>query len=114
VLFRSEDIAFAQACRQIIAGGEASVKSARSPLSPLDGARDADELKRTLAVYLLDTDCALAETSERLHLHKNTIKYRLRCMSDCFGFRVGTMPATQRLYQAAGVERLLMSKTAAE
>jgi DNA-binding PucR family transcriptional regulator len=113
-VFLSEDIAFAQGCRQIIAGGEASVASARSALSPLDGARDADELKRTLAVYLLDTDGSPAETSERMHLHKNTIKYRLKCMADCFGFRVGTMPATHRLYQAAGVERLLSSRNPAE
>jgi DNA-binding PucR family transcriptional regulator len=108
VCFTGEEISFAKACRQIIARGEAAVAEALSPLSPLDRERETDELKRTLAVYLIDTGSSLADTAERLFLHKNTIKYRLKCMSDHFGYRVGEMPSSAGLYQAVALERLLM------
>ncbi len=71
--------------------------------------KDADALRQTLAAYLLDTDAGLAETAKALYLHKNTVKYRLKSMSDRFGFRVGSMPSSAGLYEAIGVERLLRS-----
>lgn len=109
VCFSGAELSFAKACRQRIAQGEAAVAEALSPLSLLDGEREAEELKRTLTVYLLDTGCGLADTTKKLFLHKNTIKYRLRCMSDRFGYRVGTMPASIGLYEAAAIERMLIS-----
>lgn len=110
VCFSGEEVSFAKACRQRIAQGEASVAEALSPLYLLDREREAGELKRTLAVYLLDTGSGLAETADKLFLHKNTIKYRLKCMSDRFGYRVGAMPASVGLYEAVAIERLLISE----
>ncbi len=107
--FSGAEIFFAKDCRKRIAEGEAAVAEVLSQLSLLKGEREAEELKRTLAVYLLDTGCGLAETAKRLYLHKNTIKYRLRCMSDCFGYRVGTMPSSMGLYEAMAIERILGS-----
>lgn len=110
ICFSRDEISFAKACRQRISQGEASVAEALSSLSPLDNERDADELKRTLAVYLLDSGSGLSDTAKKLFLHKNTIKYRLKCMSDRFGYRVGAMPASIGLYEALAIERLLMSE----
>ena len=107
--FSGEEIFFVKACRQRTEQGEAAVSEALSPLDPLSGEREADELKRTLAVYLLDTGSGLTETAEKLFLHKNTIKYRLKCMSDSFGYRVGMMPASIKLYEAVAIDRLLRS-----
>jgi len=107
--FSGEEIAFAKACRQRITGGEAEVARALAILEPLNQERDGEELKRTLGVYLLDTDMGLAETAERLFLHKNTIKYRLKCISDRLGYRVGSMPASLELYEAVAIERMLRS-----
>jgi len=105
--FSGEEIYFAKRCRQRIAGGEAEVEKALAALAPLERERDAEELKHTLAVYLLDCGGKLAETAERLFLHKNTVKYRLKCISDCLGYRVGTMPASIHLYEALAIERML-------
>ncbi len=107
--FFGEEIFFVKTCRQRIEQGEAAVAEALNPLDSLRGARDADELKRTLAVYLLDTERGVGETAEKLFLHKNTIKYRLRCISDNLGYRVGAMPPSIRLYEAVAIERLLRS-----
>jgi DNA-binding PucR family transcriptional regulator len=107
--FSGEEIFFAKACRNRISQGEASVAEVLSALSPLDKERDAGELKRTLAVYLFDAGQSMSITAERLFLHKNTIKYRLKCMSDRFGYHIGSMPYSMRLYEAMAVERLLMT-----
>ena len=109
VCFTSEEISFSGLCRRRIEQGDASVAEALAPLAPLDGERDTEELRRTLAVYLLDTDSGLSETAEKLYLHKNTVKYRLKIMSDRLGYRVGSMPASIGLYEASAVERLLRS-----
>lgn len=108
--FTGEEIAFAKSCRQRLAGGEAEVAKILSILAPLEREREGTELKRTLEVYLLDTNMGLSETAERLYLHKNTIKYRLKCISDRLGFRVGAIPASLSLCQALAVERLLKSR----
>jgi hypothetical protein len=107
--FDGEEISFTKDCRARIQQGETAVSEALTPLKPLTGERDADELKHTLAVYLLDTESGLTETADRLFLHKNTVKYRLRCMSDRFGYRVGAMPASISLYLAVAIDRLLKS-----
>jgi DNA-binding PucR family transcriptional regulator len=109
ICFDGEEILFTKECRARIEQGEASVLEALAPLRPLARERDADELKHTLAVYLLDTEAGLTETAEKLFLHKNTVKYRLKCLSDRFGFRVGGMPASINLYIAAAIDRLLKS-----
>ncbi len=109
VCFTSEELSFSGICRKRIERGEASVAEALAPLEPLNSERDADALRQTLAAYLLDTDAGLAETAKALYLHKNTVKYRLKSMSDRFGFRVGSMPSSAGLYEAIGVERLLRS-----
>lgn len=109
VCFSGEEIFFVKTCRHKIEQGEEAVSEALYPLNPLSGEREADELKRTLGVYLLDTERGLTETAEKLFLHKNTIKYRLKCMSDSFGYHVGVMPASIRLYEAVAIDRLLRS-----
>jgi len=108
--FSGEEIFFAKACRHRIAQGEASVAEVLSSLSPLNKERDSSELKRTLAVYLLDAGLSMSKTAEKLYLHKNTIKYRLKCMSNRFGYHVGSMPDSIGLYEAVAIERLLMSE----
>lgn len=108
--FTGEEIFFAKACRHRISLGEASVAEALSSLSPLDNEREAGELKRTLSVYLLDAGLSLSETAKKLYVHINTVKYRLKCMSNRFGYQVGSMPASTALYEAVAIERLLKSE----
>lgn len=103
------DLSYSQHCRSIVAGGEDAVARATKPLLALQNARDGGELVETLSVYLLDTDMSMSQTAERLFLHKNTIKYRLKCISELLGFRVGSMPSTGDLYISVGVNRIIMA-----
>ena len=62
----------------------------------------------TLSAYLLDYDSSVTQTAEALHLHKNTVKYRIKIISDLLGCHPDRMPERMKLYQAAGVLRLLV------
>jgi len=106
-IFFGGDIEFAETCRKKIDGGEESIEDALSILSSLDSRRDGDELKNTLAVYLLDAGQNVQRAAELMFVHRNTIKYRLRIMSDCFGFPVGTMPASYHVYKAVALRRII-------
>ncbi len=94
--YQGNDLLFAARCRQRIAAGESAVTDALLPLRALDGKRDVDALFQTLAVYLLDENGSVPATAERLYLHKNTVKYRLRVMSDCFGFALARCQPPRR------------------
>ena len=101
------DLRFAESCRSIMEAGENKVEQVLSRLNAFDRLRDRESIVETLSVYLLDTDQSLLKTAETQYLHKNTIKYRLKMMSDCLGYPVGSMPASAGLYQAVGLMRLL-------
>ncbi len=101
------DIEFAETCRKKIDRGEESIDDALAILSSLDNKRDGELLKNTLAVYLLDADQNIQRTAELMFVHKNTVKYRLKLMSECFGFPVGTMPASYHVYKAVALRRII-------
>ena len=42
-----------------------------------------------------------------MFLHKNTIKYRIRCMSERLTYPVTKMPEVNSLYRACAIKRLL-------
>ena len=105
--FTGSEISFARECRNKIASGDEAVTAALAPLNVLYRKRGTEELERTLSVFLLDSELSVQFTAERLFLHKNTVKYRLKCLSDCFGFPVGQMPASYRLFEAVAIRRLL-------
>lgn len=105
--FTGDDIRFALSCRNKIASGDEAVSKSLAPLNVLHRKRYSEELEHTLATFLLDSDLSVQQTAEKLFLHKNTVKYRLKCISDCFGFPVGQMPASYLLFEAVAVRRLL-------
>lgn len=108
--YTGEDIAFAGACRNKIASGDENVTAALAPLNILQRRRGAEEMEKTLSVFLLDAGLSVQLTAESLYLHKNTVKYRLKCLSDCFGFSIGQMPASYRMYEAVAIKRLLKTE----
>lgn len=105
--FSIGDIEFAASCHQLADSGEDSVDAASACLRKLQSAGCDWNVPETLAVYLLDTDSSVTRTAELMYLHKNTIKYRLRVISDELGFRPNKMPDSIPLYQALAVSRLL-------
>ena len=67
------------------------------------------DVLQTLKVYLLDTECSITVSSELLHVHPNTIKYRINVITNLLGFRPGKMPDSIKLYQALAIHRLLQA-----
>ena len=65
------------------------------------------DVAETLGVYLIDMDANVTRTAQAMFLHKNTVKYRLRAISDMLGFHPNKMPDNIQLYQSLAIRRLL-------
>ena len=52
-------------------------------------------------------DANVTRTAQAMFLHKNTVKYRLRAISDMLGFHPNKMPDNIQLYQSLAIRRLL-------
>ena len=106
-VFTLEQINFALKCRECIGRGEHSVEEALRPLGALQVCGTETELISTLECFLLDAQMSVTQTSEKLFLHKNTIKYRLQRIADRLGFVPGEFPETIPLMDACALNRLL-------
>ncbi|MEA4963160.1 PucR family transcriptional regulator [Lutispora sp.] len=104
-----QELRFSQRCREMIEMGENSVKAALAILSPLESIDEElrHELYATLEAYLLDSDFSIAKTAERLFLHINSIKYRIKRIGEKLGFPVDKMPEAYDVYTAVAISRLL-------
>lgn len=106
-VFHRHELEFAQRCRNIISQGEDALRLYLRILDQISQKTEGDDFIETLSVFLLDTDSSLTETSRRMYLHKNTIKYRIRRCSDLVGYRIGSLPETMPLYTALAIRRML-------
>ena len=101
------DIEFASACRQIVEDGADSISDYLNLFDVIEDKKGNDDYIDTLCTFLLDSNSNVQTTSEKMFVHKNTIKYRIKSMSDCLGFTIGSMPESEKLFKACGVKRLL-------
>lgn len=108
-VFTLGDLEFARSCRQLIQGGEAVLDSCLSPLSPVQKDNEDLDLVTTLSVFLLDGESSVTQTSELLYLHKNTVKYRIRRISNLLGHKPDKMPEVLELYKACALRRLMLN-----
>jgi DNA-binding PucR family transcriptional regulator len=109
-VFTHHDMTFADECRAILEQGEQIVRVNTSLLDCLktdDPAFTADLLE-TLTVYLLDSDSNMRDCAERLFIHLNSVKYRIRRAGELFSFKVGHLPETLEVYRAVALIRLLV------
>jgi DNA-binding PucR family transcriptional regulator len=109
-VFTHHDVTFADGCRTILEQGEQAVRANTSLLDCLntdDLAFSADVIE-TLTVYLLDCDGNMPACAERLFIHLNSVKYRIKRASEQFGFKVGHLPETLEVYRAVALCRLLV------
>ena len=65
------------------------------------------DVEQTLGAYLLDTGCSITASARQLHVHQNTIKYRLSVVANTLGVHPSKMPDNFALYQGIAVRRLL-------
>ena len=101
------DISFSRGCRMVIQEGEAALDACLEVISPVQKDSEELDLAETLSVYLLDGEMSITCTSELLHIHKNTVKYRIHRISNLLGYRADKMPELLELYRACAVRRLL-------
>ncbi|MCI8417229.1 MAG: PucR family transcriptional regulator [Lachnospiraceae bacterium] len=103
------EIRFAGQCREIIDQGEAAVMDQMRILRVLKcGDPDLErDLGETLTTFYFDAHMNVGETSKQMFLHPNTIKYRLKKISEKLGCRVTDMPEMMDLYRAVALKRLL-------
>lgn len=109
-IFTLGDLDFARSCRALIQGGEASLNSCLQPIIPVQKDKEELDLTETLAVFLLDGEVSVTMTSELLYLHKNTVKYRIRRISNLLGYKPDKMPEMLELYKACAIRRLLLDE----
>lgn len=98
------DLIFSKLCQETIENLESLEQYLR--LLKILKENNAD-LIPTVATYLLDTASNIAETAKRLHVHLNTVKYRLRKIQELTGFSPSKMPGAYSLYICAAVARSL-------
>lgn len=58
---------------------------------------------------MLDGESSVTQTSELLYLHKNTVKYRIRRISNLLGHKPDKMPEMLELYKACALRRLMLN-----
>ena len=92
----------------LLADEELAAALSRQALAPLRGLRpdQADRMALTLLAWMESADDANA-AARRLHVHPQTIRYRLRQVSDLFGDALGDPDARFQLLLALRARLLL-------
>ncbi|WP_273327435.1 PucR family transcriptional regulator [Vallitalea guaymasensis] len=108
-----QELQFAKKCQDVIDKGEDSIKETLHLLSPIEksGKEQRKELYTTLEIFMLDSGLNVSKTAEKLFLHKNTIKYRIKKLNEKFNFHIDKMPESYDLYKAVALRRLLKNKS---
>lgn len=105
--FSLGDLKFVRDCHIRAQSGVKALAACTDFLQRLQAGSEDWDVIDTLSTYLLDTGGSVTRTAEILFLHKNTVKYRLKVISDLLGFRPDKMPDSMRIYEALAIQRLL-------
>ena len=105
--FSAGDIEFAQECHRMIDSGEKNILPYRLLYNQLSHCRSDWDATKTLGAYMLDAQYSITKTAAFLHVHINTVKYRLKVIDDFLGYSHSKMPDNMKLYYALALERLL-------
>lgn len=100
----ARQVIFAMQCRQLMRQGEAAIRQYTSILDVL-----TPVLNETLTVYFFDGNFSTGRTGDIMHVHPNTIKYRMHQIADILGYPPNEEPGSSLLYQAAAICRLLQN-----
>lgn len=105
--FSAGNVEFAEECNVLISRGEDAISAYTGLLSHLESNSDDWDAVDTLGTYLLDADSSITKTAALLHIHQNTVKYRLNIIDNYLGYRHDKMPDVIKVYYALGLGRLL-------
>ena len=103
------EILFAKQMRDIISLGEESVRKEMEILRRLENfsGESGNEIVETLKSFYFDSHMSLNDTADNLFIHVNTVKYRLKKVSEFIGCKVTEMPEMMGLYKALALDRLI-------
>ena len=105
--FSSGDILFAKECHTMINSGENAISKYTAMIERLSLVSDEWNAAETIGIYMLDTNFSITQTADMLHVHKNTVKYRLKIIDNYLGYNHDKMPDIIKMYYAAALHRLL-------
>lgn len=103
-LFTAAEMRSMQRAVELSAGGEEAIEERMSVIDPI--LDDADSLK-TLLTFLLDAKGNMDECGKLLFVHKNTVKYRIKKISDLIGYDVTINSEFYEVYIACMIYRLI-------
>lgn len=100
---------FSEICQKVVEQGEDTVQQHLAPLFSLypEDRQWQQDLINTLCIFLLDAQGSVVQTSELIHLHRSTVKYRIKLINEAFGYNIQKMPESYSLYLAVAINRLL-------
>lgn len=101
------ELKFSENCHKLIDQGEDIVRQMLKKINILQEKNLDWDVEQTLGAYLLDTGCSITASARQLHVHQNTIKYRLSVVANTLGVHPSKMPDNFALYQGIAVRRLL-------
>lgn len=93
-------------CRKLLSTSPDYPDIMLAPMYRSNGKTKTDDLKEFLLIYLLDADLDINRAAKITYLHRNAVKYRIKALSDAFGFQIGSFPDTQQLMLVVGMDRL--------
>lgn len=105
-VFSDAHINMALSCRATMLNAPNYVDILLAPLHKISGKTKTDDMKQFLSTYLLDANLDINLLSKMTYLHRNTVKYRIKALSDVFGFNLGSFPETQELMLVVAISRL--------
>ena len=108
--FLASELRLVRDCRRAIQERNEEFEQCVSVLNSLSENRGERELAETLAVYLIDENMSITETSGRLFVHRNTIKYRIQKAEDLMGMSISNVTDLREIILMLGISRLLMAK----
>ncbi|GHP13876.1 hypothetical protein YK48G_13010 [Lentilactobacillus fungorum] len=100
--FSEQDLQFARSCQELINQCGEPIESRIRLINQLPAS-----MIKTLLVFLLDARGSVEDAANILFIHRNTAKYRLKKISNYFGFKIGIMPESLVVYQAAAIYRIV-------
>ena len=106
LFFGVSELQFIRACLEEANQDRNRMTCHKKIIERLGGYTEDRELIETLAVYVLDENMSISDTSARLFVHRNTIKYRLQKAEDLLGCEMGNQTDLQNLVTALSIYRL--------
>jgi DNA-binding PucR family transcriptional regulator len=103
-LFTAAEVRSMKRAMDVSMQGEEMIEEHLSVIEPI--LRDHDSLQ-TLITFLLDANASVERCAELLYIHKNTVKYRIKKISEQIGTDVTVYSEFYDVYMACMVYRLI-------